>query len=127
MMNLREARIRTGISKGALAEKLGVAQPTISNRERCKGAPSEEQEKILKKVLDLGSSGNGVAEASPLAAYLTKARSARGWSIPELAYKAGLTRPAIYRNESGVTRNLRDATRKRCESSRITYDIRSEQ
>jgi transcriptional regulator with XRE-family HTH domain len=129
MKDLREARIRAGLSQGELAEKLGVAQPTVSNWERGKGSPSEEQENILKSVLDLGSSGNGAADASPLAAWLTKARSAKGWSVPELAHKAGLTPPAVYRIESGVTRNLREATRKKLETAlgtRVPEDTAAE-
>jgi DNA-binding transcriptional regulator YiaG len=68
MKNLREARIRVGLSQGELAEKLGVAQPTISNWERGKGEPSEEPKKILRIVLDFGEGKNGVADASPFAA-----------------------------------------------------------
>lgn len=117
MKNLREARIRAGLSQGELAEKLGAAQPTISNWEREKGEPSEEQKKILRIVLDLGEGKNSVADASPLAAWLTKARSVKGWSVPEVAHAAGLTPPAVYRIESGVTRNLREATRKKLEKA----------
>ncbi len=117
MKSLREARIRAGLSQGELAGKVGVAQPTISNWERNKGAPSAEQEKHLRTVLDLGSAADGAADASPLAAWLTKARSAKGWSIPELAHNAGLTPSAVYRIESGVTRNLRVVTRKKLEEA----------
>jgi transcriptional regulator with XRE-family HTH domain len=116
MKYLQEARIRAGLSQVELAEKVGVTQPTISNWERG-GTPSQEQERVLRTVIDLGSSVNGVVDASPLAAWLSKARSTKGWSIPELAHKAGLTPPAVYRIESGVTRNLRDATRKKLENA----------
>jgi transcriptional regulator with XRE-family HTH domain len=116
MKNLRQARIRAGLSQGELAQKTGVTQPTVSNWERGRGAPSAQQEKILGTVLDLGSSANGTVDASPLAAWLTKARSEKGWSIPELAHKSGLTPPAVYRIEAGVTRNLREATRKKLEN-----------
>ncbi len=117
MKSLHEARIRAGFSQGELAEKVGVAQPTISNWERGKGAPSGKQEKHLRTVLDLGSAADGAVDASPLAAWLTKARSAKGWSVPELAHNAGLTPPAVYRIESCVTRNLREATRKKLEQA----------
>jgi len=57
----------------------------------------------------------GTTDASPLAAWLTKARIAKGLSVPDLAQHSGLTPPAIYRIESGVTRNLREATQKKLE------------
>lgn len=117
MKNLREARIRAGLSQGELADKLHVAQPTISNWERGKGEPSEQQNKILRTVLDLGEGKNSFADVSPLAAWLTKARLEKGWSVPELAHAAGLTPPGVYRIESGVTRNLREATRKKLEKA----------
>ncbi len=117
MKNIREARIRTGLSQGELADKVGVSQPLVSMWERGKSTPSEKQQKALQAVLDFGSSANGATDASPLAAWLMKARSAKGWSIPELAHKADLTPPAVYRIESGVTRNIRDATRVKLETA----------
>lgn len=68
-------------------------------------------------MLDLGSVDNGVTDASPLAAWVTKARSQKGWSVPELAHHSGLTPPAVYRIESGVTRNVREGTRKKLEKA----------
>lgn len=117
MRKLREARIRAGLSQGELADKVNVTQATISNWERRKGKPSGGQATILRTVLDLGSTTDGVADASPLAAWLSKARLARGWSVPELATHSGLTPPAVYRIESGGTRNLRVATRKKLEKA----------
>lgn len=117
MSNLREARIRAGLSQGELAEKIGVAQGTVSNWEREKGKPSGEQQKQLQMILGSGSPESGIADASPLAAWLTKARSSKGWSVPELAHEAGLTPPAVYRIESGVTRNLREETRAKLEKA----------
>lgn len=112
MTNLRKARIRTGLSQIELANKVGVTQATISNWERGKGVLSPAQQKKLKTFLDFGREDR-LADASPFAAWLTKTRSERGWSIPELAHRAGLTPPPIYGIESGRTRNVRKATREK--------------
>jgi transcriptional regulator with XRE-family HTH domain len=56
-------------------------------------------------------------QASPVAAWLSKSRNKLGWSVPELAEKAGLTSPAIYRIEAGITRNLRKSTRDKIEKA----------
>src|SRR5438128_1784438 len=55
-------------------------------------------------------------DASPLAVWLIKALARKGWSVPELARKAGLSAPGVYRIQSGVSRNLREETRKKLES-----------
>jgi transcriptional regulator with XRE-family HTH domain len=112
---LREARIKVGLSQKELADKLGLTQPTISNWEKGRGAPSEEQEERLQQVLGSEDETQRGLNGSPLGAWLTKARISKGWSVPELAHKAGLTAPAIYRIEAGGTRNLRDSTRKKLE------------
>ena len=66
----------------------------------------------------MGDTGaDSTTDASPLAAWLTKARIAKAFSVPELAHLSGLTPPAIYRIEAGITRNLRDATRKKLEAA----------
>jgi len=112
MRDLKDARIQTGWSQKELADKIEVSQGTISNWENGKGEPNANQLKALHAVLDLGHDKTGV-DVSPLAAWLTKARSEKGWSVPELAHKAGLTPPAVYRIESGGTRNLRGSTREK--------------
>lgn len=116
MKNLKEARISAGLSQAELAEKIGVFAPYISNWETGKKEPSESQLESRRKVLDLGEDGAST-DVSPVAAWLTKARSERGWSVPELAHKAGLTPPAVYRIESAGTRNLRGETRKKLETA----------
>src|SRR5438105_6577844 len=113
---IKETRIRVGLSQNELAEKLGVSQPTISLWERSRGQPSPAQFAVLKSVLG-SPEKDDTAEASALAAWLTKQRVAKGYSVPELAHRSGLTPPAIYRIEAGVTRNLRDATRKKLEAA----------
>lgn len=113
---IRDARIRIGASQAELATKLGVSQPLISNWESGKLSPAPEYLKVLQRVLgDL--SGSDMSDASPLGAWLTKTRIAKQLSVPELAAKSDLTPPAIYRIESGITRNVRDATRKKLETA----------
>ena len=129
MKNLREARRRSGMSQGELGDKVGVTQATISNWERAKGQPSGKQKERLRIILDLDGSSEDTADASPLAAWLSKHRMERGWSIPELAHNARLTPPAVYRIESGVTRNLRAVTRKKLETAlgiSVSRDIADE-
>ncbi len=111
----REARIKVGLSQAELAQKLEVTQATISNWERGRGTPSEEQQERLRQILGSEDEGQRGLEGSALGAWLTKARIAKQWSVPELAHEAGLTAPAIYRIEAGTTRNLRDSTRKKLE------------
>ncbi|MEO6182483.1 MAG: helix-turn-helix domain-containing protein [Verrucomicrobiota bacterium] len=48
---------------------------------------------------------------------MAKARIAKGFSVPDLANRSGLTPPSIYRIETGVTRNLREATQKKLENA----------
>jgi len=101
--------------------QVAVTQATISNWEHGKGKPSRAQQEKLKAVLGLNSATGGTAsDASPLAAWLTKARIAKGWSVPELAHNSGVTAPAIYRIEAGVTRNVQQATRKKLEQALTT-------
>jgi len=129
MKNLREARIRAGLSQEELATKIGVTQPMISIWELGRAEPSEDHEKNLRIVLGLGGAVDGTVDASPLAAWLSKARLAKGWSVPELAHEAGITPPAVYRIENGVTRNLRAVTRKKLEKalgSKVPQDTAKE-
>jgi transcriptional regulator with XRE-family HTH domain len=115
---IREKRIAAALSQTELAEKLGVSQVLISNWEKAKRSPSPEHQAKLARILgaaDGNNVGGDFLDASPVAAWVKKERISRGFSIPELADKSGLTPPAIYRIESGQTRNLREATRKKLE------------
>jgi|SRR5271165_1237054 len=113
---LREARIKLGISQQGLAEKLHVSQPTVSNWETGRQNPSPEQEKGLLEVLGITSTSSPITfDASALAAWLGNALRDKKWSIPELAHHSGVTAPAIYRIQSGITRNLRSSTREKLE------------
>jgi transcriptional regulator with XRE-family HTH domain len=113
---IKELRVKMDLSQAELADKVGVSQPLVSQWERGKIGPSPDQLKKLAEVLGAGNE-NATTDASPLSAWLTKARNAKGFTVPELAHRSGLTPPAIYRIEAGVTRNLREATRKKLEAA----------
>lgn len=112
---LRELRVRAGWSQAELAEKLDVSQGTISNWETGRSEPRPDQRKALVAVLGTSESVDYTAGSSPLAAWLKQARVSRGYSVPELATRAGITPPAIYRIEAGLTANLREKTRRKLE------------
>lgn len=116
-LKIKEARVRNALSQKEVANKIRVTQTTISNWERGRGAPSEKEAAGLERILAISTTRDSSAEGSALAAWLTKERLSRKWSIPELADKAGLTPPALYRIEAGITRNLREATRKKLEDA----------
>jgi transcriptional regulator with XRE-family HTH domain len=71
----------------------------------------------MKSLREFRAGLGGAVDASPLAAWLKNARLAKGWSVPELADKAGLTSPAVYRIESGTSRRLRAVTREKLEKA----------
>ena len=125
---IKAARIKVGLSQYELANKVGVSQPTISNWERGPGSPSERELQLLNNILG-PPSAEDTTDASPLGAWLTKARNEKGFSIPELAHLSGLTPPAIYRIEAGITRNVRASTRAKLEKalgSRVPADAAKE-
>src|SRR4051794_37991774 len=51
---MRRGRIQNAWSQAELAEKLGVAQATVSNWEVVKTVPDKEQKERIKEVLGLG-------------------------------------------------------------------------
>lgn len=114
---LKDARIRAGLSQAELAEKLGVTQGTISNWEIGRTHPPDDQRDRLNTILGLAHGGSMVEDASPIAAWLTRARLKLAWSVPELAEKSGVTPQAIYRIEAGTTRNVRKGTRLKIEKA----------
>jgi transcriptional regulator with XRE-family HTH domain len=114
---LRDARIRSGLSQTELADKVGVTQATVSNWEVGRTHPSTDQKDKLNTILGLDRNPADSLQASPIGAWLSKSRVERGLSVPELAEKAGMTPPAIYRIEAGITRNIRAATRGKIEQA----------
>jgi transcriptional regulator with XRE-family HTH domain len=114
--SIKEARIRNGLSQTELAEKVGGYQTRVSAWECGKAQPNEKESQRLAEIFGDDSS-NGPTDASPIAAWLTKARMEAGLSVGELANRAGLSYPGIYNIERGITRSLRDSTRKKIEAA----------
>lgn len=110
---IRRLRVGAGLSQAELAHKIGVSQVLVSNWEKEKSEQNTEQDEKLKQILGLGV--NNEQEASPIAAWVNRSRISKDISVPELAEKSGLTPPAIYRIEAGITRNLRANTRQKLE------------
>ncbi len=112
---VRRLRINSGLTQRELGNKLRLSQVTNSHWETGRVKPSPAQVEKIKRVLGGGAASED-ADSSATAAWLKKARISKDLSVYEVATKAGLTPPAIYRIERGVTRNLRESTRKRLET-----------
>lgn len=111
----RTLRVRAGWSQADLAEKLQVSQVTISNWETGKTKPRPAQREDLDAVLGTKESVESSAASSPMATWVNQGRVKLGYSVPELATRAKLTPPAIYRIEAGLTANVRVKTREKLE------------
>lgn len=112
---IRKLRVRAGLSQSELAHKVGVSQVLVSNWEKEKSVQNAEQDEKLKQILGLGVNEDAGQDASPIAAWVNRSRISKDISVPELADRSGLTPPAIYRIEAGITRNLRASTRQKLE------------
>lgn len=115
---IQGARVRAALTQRELAKRTGFAQPTVSQWETGWSQPSDDAIAKLEQVLgplrdqagreDEG--GEAEAGQSVIGAWVNKQRQEKGWSVPELAAKAGLSALAIYRVESGQTENPRKET-----------------
>lgn len=122
---LRSARVDQGLTQGNVAQKLGVAQATISLWERGRSRPSADQVEALERLLGPfgirggeDEAGGGVAVTDGhrgFARWLERAREEAGLSVAELAAKSGVSVPAIYNIESGRSPNPRAKTRRKIE------------
>jgi transcriptional regulator with XRE-family HTH domain len=115
---IQEARVRAALTQRELAKRTGFAQPTISQWETGWSQPGEEAVEKLEQVLgplreQAGRQAQGAEPdraQSVIGTWVNKQRQEKGWSVPELAAKAGLSPLAIYRVESGQTENPRKET-----------------
>jgi len=115
---IQSARVRAALTQRELAKRTGFAQPTVSQWETGWSQPSDDAiaklEKVLGPLRDQPGGEDDGAEAeggqSAIGAWVNKLRQEKGWSVAELAAKAGLSLLAIYRIESGQTENPRKET-----------------
>lgn len=106
-LRLRAARVRSALSQKDLADKLGVAQPTISTWEKGGASPRKRQLRKLVGIFDLAlNTGN---ENSPgglipsFGQWLKQTRIARGLSVRKLSEKSKISTLAIYYIENATT------------------------
>ena len=105
-----------------VADKLGTTQATVSNWEKDKSRPNEDQLKALEKILGLVRPGRrkkddavAIDGSRAFAKWLERVREKSGMSVSELALVSGVSVPAIYNIESGRSPNPRENTRKKLE------------
>lgn len=135
---IRQARLTEGLSQTDLAQKIGVAQPTIFTWETGAISPGQQQLAKLEEMLGVltqpeNASGQIQEQASPpsnaFGAWLRKARSKKSMSVPQLANASGLSAVAIYNIESGRSLNPQAETKARIEAAlniRVPDDVRKE-
>lgn len=98
---LRKARLADGLTQAGVAEKVGVTQPTIYNWESGKTEPTDKQKGRLRDIF-ASLEGPGKDDEiqpvglPPFAQWVSQSRKEKGFSVKEVAQKAGLSIPAIY-------------------------------
>jgi ribosome-binding protein aMBF1 (putative translation factor) len=130
--SVKKARVRLGMTQTELGKKLepSVGPATISLWENENSIPSDEQKSQIKRWLGQSSiepeaknhketvDKEDVVEApSAIGAWLNKSRLARGFSVPELAAKSGLSSVSLYNIESGRSQNPQRATIEKLEKA----------
>jgi len=100
--------VRNALSQTDLADKLGVAQPTISTWERGVMTPRKKQLTKLVGIFDLAlNTGNeNVSHGTRISSFgqwLKQARKARGLSVRKLAESSKISTFAIYCIENATT------------------------
>jgi len=100
---LRRSRIQAGFSQVEFANKVKVKQASVSNWERGKTKPSDELKDKINAIL--GIPADLELAPTPVAVWLTRTRTQKKLSIPELAKLSNLTIATIYNIESGRSPN----------------------
>jgi transcriptional regulator with XRE-family HTH domain len=115
---LKRLRIRNAMTQKELAEKMEVAQGTISNWEIGKSVPSKRQKEDLKNILGISTTTNknnsddegSQVGSTSIGSWLNKERLTKKMTVPELAEDAKISAAAIYSIESGRSENPRQET-----------------
>lgn len=106
---IRRRRLEANLSQAELAEKLDVSQALVSSWENARCEPAEEEVEKLQALL-AGANSRGL---NALGEWVRRQREAKNWTVAELAEKAGLSVPAIYKIEAGEIANPRKSTREK--------------
>jgi transcriptional regulator with XRE-family HTH domain len=112
--DLLRGRKKAGLSQAELGDIVGVSQGTISNWEKDKSAPNQQQLVVLNRAFVAPES---VAKDSPEASdsrygdWVADARRRKGFNRRELAALTGISAVQIYNIETGKTVNPRLQTR----------------
>lgn len=119
---LKQQRQEEGVSQADLAKKLGVSQTTVSVWEKGRSEPTGRRR---EKVLALFSAQE---EENALGDWLREKRKERGWTLAELAKRAGLSRQTIWNIEKGRIQNPSDQTMEKLEKvlGKLPPDERTE-
>jgi len=106
---IRERRRANALSQAELAKRLHVSQPTISQWEKGKGAPVNDQLLKLNEILGgLTPTSEAITEAesqTPVAAWLSRALAKKDLTVGELAAKADVSVPTVYNILGGRAQN----------------------
>ncbi len=108
-VNGREIRlIRTqhALTQSGLAGRLGVSQPTVSLWERGRSIPSASQMRELEHLRSMTVSGDevvSVGEETSFGQWVRQQRLNLGFTVEQLAQKAGVSVPQVYNIETGRT------------------------
>jgi|GEM_PF-826120 len=109
---IKRSRLEQGWSQEELATKVGTYQTVISQWETGRAKPNRQYKRKLESVLGLSGSAkdDGIDGVGAVAAWLRRARTEAGLSVPELADRAAVTPATIYNVESGRSRNPHSST-----------------
>ena len=123
-------RAANGLSQKELAEKMSVSQPLISQWEVGRQKPSSDQIQNLNAILGdlnvLQTASTDGEGATPVGAWLSRARLKKNLTVNELADRAGVSAATIYNLENGRAQNPHPRTVKAFEAA-LGENLESEQ